>query len=71
MRDEILRMVSTEGVWALLSFLLIYYILQMQGKRDCKQEEREEQYRSLLLELTDKFEKLHLDITEIKNKMNF
>lgn len=71
MKDEILRMVSTEGIWALLSFLLIYYILQMQERRDCKQEEREEQYRSLLLELTDKFKKLHLDITEIKNKINF
>ena len=71
MSDEIIQIVSSQGVWALLSFLLIYYIVKAQEKRDEKQDEREKNYQILISELTEKFELIHSDVSEIKNKLNF
>ena len=71
MSDEIIQIVSSQGVWALLSFFLIYYIVKAQEKRDEKQDEREKNYQILISELTEKFELIHSDVSEIKNKLNF
>lgn len=71
MSDEIIQIVSSQGVWALLSFLLIYYIVKAQEKRDEKQDEREKNYQILISELKEKFELIHSDVSEIKNKLNF
>ena len=49
MSDEIIQIVSSQGVWALLSFFLIYYIVKAQEKRDEKQDEREKNYQALIL----------------------
>lgn len=70
MSEELINIVSSQGVWALLSFTLIYYILKAQEKRDIKQDEREKNYQSLIEELTKKFEQLYLGVTEIKNKLD-
>ncbi|CUO89374.1 MAG: BhlA/UviB family holin-like peptide [Clostridium butyricum] len=70
MSDEIIQIVSSQGVWALLSFLLIYYIVKAQEKRDEKQDEREKNYQVLISELTEKFELIHSDVSEIKEKLN-
>ena len=59
MSDEIIQIVSSQGVWALLSFFLIYYIVKAQEKRDEKQDEREKNYQALISELTEKFDKLN------------
>ena len=71
MSDEIIQIVSSQGVWALLSFLLIYYIVKAQEKRDEKQDEREKNYQILISELTEKFELIHSHVYEIKKKLNF
>lgn len=71
MSDEIIQIVSSQGVWALLSFFLIYYIVKAQEKRDKKQDEREKNYQALISELTEKFDLIHSDVSEIKNKLNF
>lgn len=71
MSDEMIQIVSSQGVWALLSFFLIYYIVKAQEKRDEKQDEREKNYQALISELTEKFDLIHSDVSEIKNKLNF
>lgn len=70
MTEEFVKIVSSQGVWALLSFTLIYYILKAQEKRDTKQDERERNYQKLISDLTEKFELLHLDVSEIKTKLD-
>lgn len=70
MSQELINIVSSQGVWALLSFLLIYYIVKAQERRDEKQDQREKNYQILIEELTQKFEQLHLDVNQIKNKLN-
>lgn len=70
MTSELIQIVSSQGVWALLSFFLIYYILKAQERRDIQQDEREKNYQTLIEDLTNKFELIHLDVTEIKNKLD-
>ncbi|KAB3530334.1 hypothetical protein F8154_13940 [Alkaliphilus pronyensis] len=54
MEAEILKLASTQGLWAALSVLLIIYILKAQEKRDFKQEQREEKYQEIICSLTDR-----------------
>ncbi|MCD3216326.1 BhlA/UviB family holin-like peptide, partial [Clostridium botulinum] len=39
MENEILKLASSQGIWAALSVVLIFYILKAQEKRDLKQEQ--------------------------------
>lgn len=57
MEEKILQLVSSQGMWATLSILLISYILKNQEKRDQKQYEREVEYQKVILELTESIEK--------------
>ncbi|WP_066456827.1 BhlA/UviB family holin-like peptide [Anaerotruncus rubiinfantis] len=59
---EFLKLFSVDGVWALLSVALIFYILKAQEKRDERQEQREQNYQQVILELTESTK----DIQEIK-----
>ncbi|SCX74952.1 BhlA/UviB family holin-like peptide [Alkaliphilus peptidifermentans] len=54
MENDLLRLASTQGLWAALSVLLILYILRAQEKRDVKQEQREQKYQEIICSLTDK-----------------
>lgn len=54
MEKEILTAALSQGVWAVLSVFLLFYILRAQEKRDQKQEEREQNYQDILSKLTDK-----------------
>ncbi|KOC43678.1 hypothetical protein ADU86_12690, partial [Clostridium botulinum] len=62
MENEILKLASSQGIWAALSVVLIFYILKAQEKRDLKQEQREENYQRIIKNLTDN---LHL-IEDVK-----
>jgi len=67
---EILKLASSQGVWAALSVALIFYILKAQEKRDIKQEERERKYQEVISTLTDKLniiEEVKKDIEEVKS----
>lgn len=69
MENEILKLASSQGIWAALSVALIFYILKAQEKRDIKQEERELNYQDIISKLTDKFnivEEVKKDVEEIK-----
>lgn len=66
MNEELIKIVSTQGVWAVLSFTLIFYILKAQEKRDIKQENREEKYQEIIAQLTDRFKIIYSDVQDIK-----
>ncbi|KFX54736.1 UviB-like protein [Clostridium botulinum] len=71
--DNLIQIATTQGIWTLLSCILIVYILKAQETRDCKQEEREQNYQEIIKQLTTKLNTLDLinsTINEIKNKFN-
>ena len=67
--EKLFDLVASQGIWTLLSFILIYYILKEQEKRDIKQNSRELKYQELIADLTSKFDLLHSDIQDLKNKL--
>lgn len=67
--DKLFDLAASQGIWTLLSFILIYYILKEQEKRDLRQNSREIQYQELISNLTSKFDLLHSDIQDLKNKV--
>ena len=70
MENELLKVALSQGVWAALSVVLIFYILKAQEKRDLRQEEREKNYQEIISKLTDKFnivEDVKKDVEDIKN----
>ncbi|MBU3130435.1 hypothetical protein LGL55_18600 [Clostridium tagluense] len=69
MESELLKLASTQGIWAALSVALIFYILKTQEKRDDKQDQREKNYQDIISNLTEKFnivENVKKDVEEIK-----
>ncbi|MEG1285358.1 MAG: BhlA/UviB family holin-like peptide [Romboutsia sp.] len=70
MESELFKVATSQGVWAALSVVLIFYILKAQEKRDLKQDEREKSYQDIIFRLTDKFnliEDVKNDVQEIKD----
>lgn len=59
---EFLKLFSVDGVWALLSVALIFYILKNQERRDERQDLREQNYQQVILDLTESTK----DVLEIK-----
>ena len=69
MENELFKIASTQGIWAALSVILVFYILKTQEKRDDKQDQREKNYQDIISKLTEKFnivENVKKDIVEIK-----
>lgn len=52
MNTELLNYFVNDGVWAILSAVLIFYILKQQEKRDAKQDERDTQYQTIITNLS-------------------
>ena len=73
MFDELIKSATTQGIWVILSCVLIVYILKAQETRDLKQEERERNYQEIIKQLTNKLntlDSINSTINEIKNKFN-
>ncbi|WP_077861660.1 BhlA/UviB family holin-like peptide [Clostridium sp. BL-8] len=73
MMDELIKTAATQGIWVMLSCVLIVYILKAQETRDLKQEEREKNYQEIIKQLTDRLntlDSINSTINEIKNKIN-
>ncbi|KFX54044.1 UviB-like protein [Clostridium botulinum] len=73
MFDELIKIATTQGIWTILSCVLIIYILKAQETRDLKQEEREKNYQDIIKQLTEKLntlDSINSTINEIKNKIN-
>lgn len=72
MENQIFNLAASQGVWALLSVILIFYILKSHEKMDIKQEEREKSYYNLINKLISKFstmDNFEKDLREIKKKL--
>lgn len=72
MNEEVLKIAATQGIWAALFVILLYYILKNQEKRDLRQEEREKKYQELLQTLVENFQivkDIRGDVTEIKDQI--
>lgn len=70
MEEKIIELASSQGIWTLLTILLIFYILKSQEKRDLKQEDREKKYQEIIASLTDKLnliEDVKQNVEELKN----
>ncbi|MFT5875986.1 MAG: hypothetical protein ACI8WT_004986 [Clostridium sp.] len=70
MDNELLKIATSQGIWATLSVVLILYILKTQEKRDVKQDDREKNYQEIISKLTDKFnivEDVKKDVEDIKD----
>jgi len=73
MENDLLKLASTQGVWAALSVALIFYILKTQEKRDIVQAEREQKYQEIINTLTTEFniiKDIQNDVLDIKNHIN-
>ncbi|SFC39854.1 BhlA/UviB family holin-like peptide [Clostridium uliginosum] len=73
MFDELIKTATTQGIWAILSCVLIVYILKAQESRDLKQEEREKNYQEIIKQLSEKLntlDSINSNIQEIKSKIN-
>lgn len=69
MDEQLLAAALPEGIWAVLSMFLLFYILKAQEKRDLKQEEREKNYQEIISKLTDKLDivdEVKKDVEDIK-----
>lgn len=72
MLDELIKIAANQGIWTMLSCVLIIYILKVQETRDLKQEEREKNYQNIIQELTGKLnilDSMNTTINEIKSKL--
>jgi len=70
MENELVKLALSQGIWAALSIVLIFYILKAQEKRDMIQEEREKKYQEIISRLSEKFnllEDIRSDMKQIKD----
>ncbi|WPC42325.1 BhlA/UviB family holin-like peptide [Clostridium sp. JS66] len=73
MESELFKLAASQGIWAALSIVLIFYIVKAQEKRDLNQDEREKNYQNIILKLTNEFEmieNIQKDVVEIKQHIN-
>lgn len=69
MSNSLFEVVLSQGIWTILSFFLIFYIIKNQERRDKIQEKRETKYQQIISELNQNFELIHTNIQEIKNNL--
>jgi len=64
------KLAMSQGIWAVISVSLLFYILKNQEKRDEKQEEREKNYQDIISRMSDKLiivEDIKKDVGDVKD----
>jgi len=64
------KLAMSQGIWAVISVSLLFYILKNQEKRDEKQEEREKNYQDIISKMSDKLiivEDIKKDVGDVKD----
>lgn len=72
MEMELLEEITSQGLGAIMSVALMFYIIKNQEKRDAIQNEREASYQKLLSELSMKFEiikEIQEDMKTVKDRI--
>lgn len=70
MENEMIKLAMSQGIWAVVSVSLLFYILKNQEKRDEKQEEREKNYQDIISKMSDKLiivEDIKKDVGDVKD----
>lgn len=70
MENEMIKLAMSQGIWAVISVSLLFYILKNQEKRDEKQEEREKNYQDIISKMSDKLiivEDIKKDMGDVKD----
>lgn len=70
MENEMMKLAMSQGIWAVISVSLLFYILKNQEKRDEKQEEREKNYQDIISKMSDKLiivEDIKKDVGDVKD----
>lgn len=65
-----IKLAMSQGIWAVMSVSLLFYILKNQEKRDEKQEEREKNYQDIISKMSDKLiivEDIKKDVGDVKD----
>lgn len=73
MENDLIKIASSQGIWAALSVTLIYYVLKAQEKKDSLQNEKEQKYQDIISKLTEGFsaiKDMQKDIIDIKSHIN-
>jgi len=68
--NEMMKLAMSQGIWAVVSVSLLFYILKNQEKRDEKQEEREKNYQDIISKMSDKLiivEDIKKDVGDVKD----
>ena len=60
---ELISIFASEGIWAVLSLSLIFYIIKGQEHRDERQDERDKKYQETILQMANALQYL----SEIKS----
>lgn len=63
------KLAMSQGAWAGISIVLIFYIIKAQEKRDLRQEEREAKYQEIingLIKSLALLENIKINVEEIK-----
>lgn len=71
MTEELFKVASTEGIWTVLSIFLIVYIIKVQSIREQNQNIREENYRNIIKDLTEKLvvlDNINISLNSLVNK---
>ena len=72
METTMLDAALSKGIWAGVAVFLLIYVVKSNEQRDKKQEERENNYQSVIEKLTEKYQILYTvqnDLNEIKNHL--
>ena len=67
--EKLFELAATQGIWAALSVVLIFYILKQQEKRDISQDQRERKYQDVIANLTGNLnvvQEVKKDVEDIK-----
>lgn len=55
METTMLDAALSQGIWAVVAVFLLIYVVKSNEQRDKKQEERENNYQSVIEKLTEKY----------------
>lgn len=70
MNEELFKVAMSQGIWAVLSIFLIIYIIKVQAIREQNQNVREENYRNIIKDLTQKLCVLDNININLNNSLN-
>ncbi len=70
METTMLDAALSQGIWAVVAVFLLIYVVKSNEQRDKKQEERENNYQSVIEKLTEKYQILYTVRNEMKKRID-